>query len=457
VIAECAGVGVQEVQYLNAHLVGGTTPPKVRDYLIKLPVGTAELFAVKYAAVPESERILIVYHKIRRGETISSIARRYGVSSSALLSANDIPYSRRHKIRAGRTLVIPKGGYAKYAQAQARPVSRKKVVYHRIRKGDTLGGIARRYGVRVSQLTKWNKISRKTILRVGRKLKVYQRSSASASTLASTSSGSSTAKTHVVKRGETLWSISRKYGVSTDELAALNNLSSKSKIRAGQRLTLREASKQSVARKTASPSSSTTSYRLKRGETLGQVAQSHGVRVKDLMAWNNISNPRRVQAGKELIIKGSAVAAATPAAAPSNPVSPSVTKHKVKRGEALVTIARRYGVSVADLMAWNNIKNPRRIKAGQVLRVKGETPQVVPKPQPVEGNTTAPVENQELDYKNAENHKTPSSLNYKVKSGDTLWDIARRHRVTIAELQKWNDLTDPSLVKPGDYLAIHKK
>ncbi|MFH1874286.1 MAG: LysM peptidoglycan-binding domain-containing protein [Pseudomonadota bacterium] len=396
VIAECAGISHEEVVRLNAHLVGGTTPPNVSDYLVKLPVGTTEVFKEKYAAVPQSERILIVYHKIRRGDTIGTIANRYGVSANALLSANDIPYSKRNRISVGRTLVIPKNGQARSAQLSEASVKTPR-----------------------------------------------NSSSVPAST--------GVPKKHKIRSGETLWSISKKYGVPVRELMALNNLDSSSRIHAGKTIVI---SRPPRTVKTSAPIvANGSTHTLRRGETLGQVAGKYRVKLSQLMAWNNIENPSRVKAGLVLTISdpGETVPRATNA-----PVSSAQT-HKVAKGEALVLIARKYGVTVQELMAWNNIKDPRSVRAGQILKVQkataGQTP-TSDSPNVVAAPVVAPITE---DYINANNGHSPSSFNYQVKPGDTLWDIARRHNVTISDIQTWNNLSDPSQVRPGDMLAIKRK
>jgi uncharacterized protein (TIGR02594 family) len=98
------------------------------------------------------------------------------------------------------------------------------------------------------------------------------------------------------------------------------------------------------------------------GESLGIIARKYGVSVDDIVRWNNITNPNRIGVGQELIVKqGSS----------SNTGGGSSNTHTVASGESLGIIARKYGVSVNDIVQWNNITNPNKISVGQELTIKG--------------------------------------------------------------------------------------
>lgn len=104
VVAHAAGVPVEEILALNVHLLRGITPPGTR-YAVRLPAGTSLIFAEHYADVPPSERVRSVIHIVRRGETLGSIARRYGARISAIRAANDGLDPKR--LMAGQRLLIP--------------------------------------------------------------------------------------------------------------------------------------------------------------------------------------------------------------------------------------------------------------------------------------------------------------------------------------------------------------
>ncbi len=104
VVAEAAGVPLDDILALNLHLVRGVTPPGLR-YAVRLPAGTPRIFAENYGKVPPSERVRSVVHIVRRGETLGGIARTYGVTLSAIRGANDDLDPRR--LMAGQRLLVP--------------------------------------------------------------------------------------------------------------------------------------------------------------------------------------------------------------------------------------------------------------------------------------------------------------------------------------------------------------
>ena len=104
VVADAAGVPIDEIMALNLHLIRGVTPPGLR-YPVRLPAGTARIFAESFATVPPSERVRSVVHLVRRGDTLERIARRYGTRISAIRAANaDLDPQR---LLAGQRLLIP--------------------------------------------------------------------------------------------------------------------------------------------------------------------------------------------------------------------------------------------------------------------------------------------------------------------------------------------------------------
>jgi LysM repeat protein len=155
-------------------------------------------------------------------------------------------------------------------------------------------------------------------------------------------------------------------------------------------------------------------------------------------------------------------------ASPRDPAkpAPSSSSHVVKSGETPSQIAERYGMTTKELMAINGIKDPRRIRAGQKLKVGGKAAEAAPQPrakQPAAEKGDAPVQMSKgqpgtpIRLADASaSKKSARETTYKVKDGETLWDIARRHNVTIADLQSWNNLSDPSTVRSGTTLKILK-
>ena len=169
---------------------------------------------------------------------------------------------------------------------------------------------------------------------------------------------------HVVAKGDSLWSIAKKYGITVDELAAANQLAKSATLRLGQQIV--------VPAKASSPAPETdaaNTYEVKSGDTLGGIARRHGTTVGALRAANNLSGDG-LRVGQKLVIPGNAVPLSAPAAAPvaSAPRAGSGS-YTVVPGDTLGSIAKKHGVKVGDLATLNTITDPAKLRVGQVLRL----------------------------------------------------------------------------------------
>lgn len=153
-VARAAGVEAEAVEELNPHLVHEITPPG-RAWDVRVPVGTADRVAAGLAEATREQKLATVEHRVRRGETLSHLARRYGVSVSALRSANGWVNPRR--LQVGQRVQVPTAGGA-FTLAASGSASGSQSITYRVRRGDTLWEIARRHGVSVGQLRSWNGI-----------------------------------------------------------------------------------------------------------------------------------------------------------------------------------------------------------------------------------------------------------------------------------------------------------
>ena len=169
---------------------------------------------------------------------------------------------------------------------------------------------------------------------------------------------------HVVQRGETLYSIARRYGVSVSAICAANSIADPSLIYAGQRLVIPGTGGASAP----APSSGGT-HVVQPGENLYRIALRYGTTIVALADANGISDPTQIRVGQTLVIPGGT---GTPTAPPSPPPTAGLT-HTVQPGETLSAIARRYGVSVWVLARANSLANPSLIVPGQVLVIPGSS------------------------------------------------------------------------------------
>lgn len=166
-VARAAGVDADVVEELNPHLMRGMTPPG-ESWKVRVPLDRGETFAANFARILE-ETPDPVEHVIRRGETLSHIASRFGVSVDALRAANGGLNPRY--IQAGQRIRVPADGAVVLAQA-AQPGQESSWQVHQVRRGDTLWGIARRYDVSVSQLRSWNDMGGRSSIQPGQRLRL---------------------------------------------------------------------------------------------------------------------------------------------------------------------------------------------------------------------------------------------------------------------------------------------
>ena len=229
VIARLADTTVAVIRDLNPQYLRLVTPPDTRA-IVLVPPGMGERTQLAFNDLPARERVTFREHVVARGQTASGIARRYEVSLTALYEAN--PRIRSRSLQIGQRLVIPVGGAMStvVARSVSEPASRT-VSFHRVRRGETVSGIAKRYGVSQAQLRAWNHLSASGRINAGQRLRI----GASATERARVATRSS-ARTHTVRRGDTLSGLAQRYGVSLSALASTNGLSAKSGIRVGQRL-----------------------------------------------------------------------------------------------------------------------------------------------------------------------------------------------------------------------------
>ncbi|GFH40448.1 LysM peptidoglycan-binding domain-containing protein [Lactococcus insecticola] len=189
------------------------------------------------------------------------------------------------------------------------------------------------------------------------------------------------ADTYTVKSGDSLWAIAQKYHTTVANLATINKLSNASMIFVGQKI---ETSNVTTTPSTpvtptpaapSAPAATATTYIVKSGDTLGAIAQRHGVSVASIVQNSGLSNPNLIFVGQKLIIKAGSATPTTPSPSPAAPapVAPSQTAavyHTVKSGETLGAIAQKYGVSVAVIVKNTGLSNPNLIFVGQKLTIK---------------------------------------------------------------------------------------
>lgn len=206
-------------------------------------------------------------------------------------------------------LLVPVAHQASMTEAIAAlpPEKRVRVVYHRVRPGDTLGGIANKYGVSVSVLKASNKI-RGTTIHPGQDLLVsaaprgtdsrvvYNDEPVQRSTRRSSTSGK-----HVVRRGDTLWSIAKANSITMDSLASTNGLGRNSTLSVGQVLAIPGTATLASTDAGAIAAEATT-YVVRKGDTLSRIASKFRVSISDLLGWNSLNASSVIKPGQRLVM-----------------------------------------------------------------------------------------------------------------------------------------------------------
>ncbi len=250
VAAELAGMKMDELYTLNPGFNRWATDPQGPHRLL-LPVAKEKLFQEKLAGLSAEERVDWQAHIIKKGETLAGIAARYRTSVATLKRINNI---RSNVIRQGNSLrvPVPKQALKHYTLSVDGRRMRglkdtgdgNKFVYT-IKRGDTLWDIGKKYGVSVKQLTNWNGISRRKILRPGQKLNLWF-ADAGKKAEAKPAQPATDPFHYTVKKGDSLWSIAKKFNVTVKQLLAWNNLRKNKFLYPNQKLTVYQTNSRSV-------------------------------------------------------------------------------------------------------------------------------------------------------------------------------------------------------------------
>ena len=463
--AELAEMPVKEFVALNpAHnrpVIKSETP-------MVIPAHKVDTFISNLEAYEESEKPLSSWqaYTLRPGERLEQIAPRFGMTVANLRAVNGI--NGRLKVSAGQTLLVaghegseaadlaaqpeilpeqprvvelqpriperqPRLAELRLPQADPTPIAATRM--HTTQKGDTLARIAQRYGMSVAELKQINKL-RADRVSPGTRLAVaapepVSKPAAQRSTLAEAESkpradvpSSASARTHTVQKGETLARIAQRYGMSVAELKQINKLRA-DQVNAGTRLAL------------AAPES-------------GKPVASGRITVV------------------ELDNRAAARSDPTPAAA--------ARTHTVQKGETLAELAKRYGMSAAELKQINKLRTDQ-VKPGTRLALAAPEPaskapassrnrtdlaELESRPKSVADSRERLARVETKTGKKADaaaeptrqSARKPAKLaQYTIRRGDTLVSIARQFKVEKDDLLRWNRL-QPNDLKAGQTLTI---
>ncbi len=234
--AKLADISSDELYQFNPGFNYWATQPG-GPHQLTLPVEKIDHFKRNLAALPVKDRMQWQRHKIKQGESLSVIARKYKTTTAVLKKTNKLA---NNNIRAGRHLLIPMSvgkvsDFVSQNKLAKRRVAKKpknsKKVIHTVRKGDTWWDLANAYNVGVRQLTSWNGKVPRDILSLGQKLTVW-------SPNAQKTAKNTTAIDYQIKSGDSLWKISKQFDVSVAQVREWNGLSTRALLKPGQTLKL---------------------------------------------------------------------------------------------------------------------------------------------------------------------------------------------------------------------------
>ena len=363
-----------------------------------------------YAGGNEGTVSKVKYHKVRRGDSLSEISNKYGITIVELkkwnhLRSNKAPMGRKLKIYttegiALNTKKVTKPDTVSVKQSmtiaanvaktfkEEKVVSYKNVVkYHKVRRGDNLGEISDKYGVSIAEVKKWNHIRGNTIA-FGKSLKIIKNErvvttvrkevkavkSTLETSIASNEKTNNSSDFYEVQKGDNLFSIAKKFNISLEDLKKWNNLNDLN-VELGSKLALadkKEPSKESTYKTDVK----ITEHVVDRGESIGSIAKKYDVTIADIKDWNKMDD-NTVQLGSKIIVGKKYIVSSESKTASPKKENIAVTErdevklYYVKKGDSLFSIAKKYpGVSISDLKKWNGIKS-ESLKAGMKLKING--------------------------------------------------------------------------------------
>ncbi len=388
---------------------------------------------------------------------LRAVARCAGTSFDAIQDLNpavlgsQTPPGRRFEVH------IPKGSAEQFAREFAKLPAEKRLAagQHRVKKGETLGALAQRYGTTVRAIQEVNGMGRSTVIRVGQSLRIPGHGGEDAPRAAAAPITDRPAATrHTVRKGECLAGIARRYGLKTDDLQRVNRLSDPSRIVVGQTLEIparpaaRSPETTLAAAEAAARASAASGAKTAGDQATGQEAPATagaappvvgtaaaptietGLRAQNTSdTLGRVPTTRHiVEQAREQMKRDQELAAATLA---------QTGQHRVAPGETLSDIARRHDVTVADLRRWNKMNRNDRLEVGEEILVNG------PPPTPIK------------PAKSGKDLASAKARVHVVRKGETLYKIAKRYGVQVSDLIALNKLGRAALIYPGQKLRIH--
>lgn len=313
----------------------------------------------------------------------------------------------------------------------------EKFIIHKLEPKETLYSLGKRYHVSVAEIQEVNPQEKDgyKIDQIGRELLIPYKEDAYASSTGEISR-QSTAKQHTVEAGETVYSISRQYDVSQDDLIKWNDLKSTS-LSIGQKLWVNKPDQSTPDKKQNQESGKTESkegitHVVDLGETIYSISRKYDVTQSEIIELNALKD-NNISVGQKLIVKAEnsdAKEEKQEKAEEQNQLPSNKKTHNAKEGENYKKVAEMYGLEKSKLKRWNKFNEP--FFGGEVIKL------VSPEEKKED---TVDVESE----KESEITEVDESRIHSVDSGETLYSLSDKYEVSVEELRKWNSLDNYKL------------
>lgn len=382
-------------------------------------------------------------YKVKNGDTLFGIAFAHDMSANEFLKVNNIKDPDKYNLRVGETLKVKDKGYTLVYDSDNKVFGLKgeegnSYKDYKVKNGDTLFGIAFAHGMTANEFLAINNIkdANKYNLRVGQTLKVAnnqkENNAPSNNVINNSNDNTESYDTYKVQSGDTLYGIAFSHGMTASEFLKINNIDDpdKYKLYVGKTMYVKSSKKENNlnTNNEKDTGKEIEYYTVKSGDTLYGIAFQNDISVNDFLRINNIDDPLKykLRTGEKLKIYARENASNTQQ-------SKTIKTYRVKNGDTLGEIALRNSMSLKDLLQLNNLKNNYVLKVGDTLKIYD--------------NINITSSSTSTTYRTLEN--------YKVKSGDTLSGIALARGMDLVELYSINNINDKYILKVGDNLKVY--
>ncbi|WP_157147019.1 LysM peptidoglycan-binding domain-containing protein [Brachyspira pilosicoli] len=418
--------------------------------------------AKSYGLKPEKKKSYTDY-KVKDGDTVLGIAFSHGMTASEFCTINNIEDFNKYQLKKGEILKVANVSNAEEIKKEEvnrnvenikKEIEQNKYIDYQVKDGDTVLGIAFSHGMSASEFCSVNNIEdfNKYQLRKGQILKVANTSNISKEEVTTDNIEKieeikepiNNYTEYKVKNGDTLYGIAFSHGMTANEFLKLNNIDDPNKynLKVGETLKIKNNNDSNIERVenkdveeikeniNTEKNNNYIDYKVKNGDTLYGIAFENDMSVNEFLKINNISDPiaYKLKVGETLKIQSKI----------QNKVDSSRTTkiYKVKRGDTLGAIAINNSMSLDDLLKLNSLKRDYVLKIGDNIKVYDKI-------------------SVKLDSNSIEKSDYIKIESYKVKSGDTLSEIAVAKKMDLVELYSLNGLSYNYVLKAGDVLKVY--